>query len=202
MLWYLSWSCRVCHCLLWQIFQIQQLCMYTGSFTRGSRFSCLQWYKHFIDEWRQYISWVFIFAFLIQFAKIKTSRKFLLIQYTVIIAYFLSYLSSGFSLDATNFSKMSSKFLAKRGSIVPGNRSCCTTSFLVSSSVVMAIEVAVWRSSLLSEDFISCLYIDVESEKDLHNREYDTRTSASLKIVYGPEVYWYLNLCRPIKQVE
>ena len=37
----------------------------------------------FIDEWRQYISRVFIFTFLIQlakFVKIKTLRKFLIIQ--------------------------------------------------------------------------------------------------------------------------
>ena len=61
--------------------------MHTGSFKRGFRFLCLRWYKLFIDEWRQYISQVFIFAFLIQFtkfAKIKTSRKFLLIQYLIV----------------------------------------------------------------------------------------------------------------------
>ena len=57
-------------------FKIQKLCMHTGSVG----FSCLRWYILVIDDLRQYILRVFIFAFLIQFAKIKTSRKFLLIQ--------------------------------------------------------------------------------------------------------------------------
>ena len=67
----------------WQIFQIQQLCSHTQytvlylCVMGGTNFS-------FIDEWREYISQVFIFAFeiyLVKFAKIKTPQKFLLIQY-------------------------------------------------------------------------------------------------------------------------
>ena len=74
----LSWQCQDRH---WQIFQIQQLCMHTGV-----TFSCLWWHKLFIDEWRQYNLRVFIFMFVVQFAKFaktKTSRKFL-IQYMVL----------------------------------------------------------------------------------------------------------------------
>ena len=70
----LSWVCRDRHCMQWQIFKIQQFCMHTGSVT----FSYLRWYKLFIDEWRQNILQVFIFVFVIQFAKsakIKTSWK-------------------------------------------------------------------------------------------------------------------------------
>ena len=66
-------------------------------FRRGFRFSRLWWYKLFINELRQYISRVFIFAFLIlfaKFAKIKTSRKFLLIQYIKPILFSFIHLKS------------------------------------------------------------------------------------------------------------
>ena len=44
-------------------------------------FPWLWWYKLFIDEWKQLISWVFIFGIVIQFAKNKkTQEKFLLIS--------------------------------------------------------------------------------------------------------------------------
>ena len=51
-----------------------QVCMHTGSVT----YSCLWWYKFFIDEWRQNISQVFIFGFYFNSRNWKPRKNFYL----------------------------------------------------------------------------------------------------------------------------
>ena len=117
--------------------------MHTGSFRWGLSFSCLRWYKLFIDEWRQYISRVFIFAFLIrEICENKNLVKNFYLYSTYRIASTPREWSWGSSVSRTTsrpaaFFLSSSRFLlisSHSCAKLPGTRQTDNTIILVSES--------------------------------------------------------------------